>query len=64
VTVPDAANVIDVIEMVWRQDTTLMYRHACHHASCGTCAVRINGYEKLPCIVPVKEALRGQAGIL
>ncbi len=61
VTVPDAANVIDVIEMVWRQDNTLMYRHACHHASCGTCAVRINGYEKLPCIVPVKEALRGRA---
>lgn len=63
VTVPDDANVIDVIEMVWRQDSTLMYRHACHHASCGTCAVRINGYERLPCIVPVKEALRGRSEI-
>lgn len=53
VTVPDEANMIDVLEGVYRQDATFMYRHACHHASCGTCAVRINGYEKLPCIVPV-----------
>lgn len=57
VTVPDDAHVIDVIDAVWRQDNTLMFRHACHHASCGTCAVRLNGYEKLPCIVPVKAAL-------
>jgi succinate dehydrogenase / fumarate reductase iron-sulfur subunit len=61
VTVPDDANVIDVIEAVWSQhDRTLMFRHACHHASCGTCAVRLNGYEKLPCIVSVKEALAGR----
>jgi succinate dehydrogenase iron-sulfur subunit len=61
VTVPDDANVIDAIEAVWSQhDRTFMFRHACHHASCGTCAVRLNGYEKLPCIVPVKEALAGR----
>ncbi len=60
VSVPDDANVIDVIDAVWRQDNTLMFRHACHHASCGTCAVRVNGYEKLPCIVPVREAMAGQ----
>lgn len=64
VTVPDEANVIDVIDAVWRQDQTLMYRHACHHASCGTCAVRINGYEQLPCIVPVKSALAGRAEVV
>jgi succinate dehydrogenase / fumarate reductase iron-sulfur subunit len=64
VTVPDEANVIDVIDAVWRQDSTLMYRHACHHASCGTCAVRINGYERLPCIVSVKSALAGQAELV
>lgn len=61
VTVPDDANVIDAIEAVWSQhDRTLMFRHACHHASCGTCAVRLNGYEKLPCIVSVQEALAGR----
>lgn len=54
VTVPDAANVLDAIEQVWAQhDRDLMFRHACHHASCGTCAVRVNGREKLPCIDPV-----------
>jgi succinate dehydrogenase / fumarate reductase iron-sulfur subunit len=41
-----------------------MYRHACHHASCGTCAVRINGYERLPCIVSVKGALAGRTEIV
>lgn len=56
VTVPDAANVLDAIEQVWaHHDPELMFRHACHHASCGTCAVRINGNEKLPCIAPVSD---------
>lgn len=56
VTVPDAANVLDAIEQAWaHHDRELMFRHACHHASCGTCAVRINGREKLPCIAPVRE---------
>src|SRR3990172_3141208 len=64
VTVPDAANVIDVIEAVWRQDASLTFRHACHHASCGTCAVRVNGYERLPCIYSVAEALQGRDEIL
>lgn len=54
VTVPDAANVLDAIELVWAQhDRDLMFRHACHHASCGTCAVRVNGREALPCIDPI-----------
>lgn len=58
VTVPDAANVLDAIEQAWAQhDRALMFRHACHHASCGTCAVRVNGREVLPCIVPVKKYL-------
>ncbi|MBI4673799.1 MAG: succinate dehydrogenase/fumarate reductase iron-sulfur subunit [Chloroflexi bacterium] len=60
VTVPDAANVLDAIEQAWdKHDRDLMFRHACHHASCGTCAVRINGREKLPCIAPVRDYLDG-----
>lgn len=58
VTVPDAANMLDAIEQAWdKYDRNLMFRHACHHASCGTCAVRINGREKLPCIAPVRDYL-------
>jgi succinate dehydrogenase / fumarate reductase iron-sulfur subunit len=37
------------------QDSTLTLRHSCHHASCGTCAMRINGREELSCVVRVLE---------
>lgn len=64
VTVPDAANVLDAIERAWDEhDRDLMFRHACHHASCGTCAVRVNGREVLPCIAPVKNYLNGDKPI-
>jgi succinate dehydrogenase / fumarate reductase, iron-sulfur subunit len=33
-------------------DSTLVYRCSCHHSCCGTCAMRINGREKLACITP------------
>ncbi len=35
------------------QDHTLSLRHSCHHASCGTCGMRINGREELACVVRV-----------
>jgi succinate dehydrogenase / fumarate reductase iron-sulfur subunit len=42
--------VLDCLEKIrLEQDNTLMYRHSCHHASCGTCACKINGQEKLAC---------------
>ncbi|MDX1617026.1 MAG: succinate dehydrogenase/fumarate reductase iron-sulfur subunit [Candidatus Promineifilaceae bacterium] len=37
------------------QDPTLILRHSCHHASCGTCGMRINGQEQLACVVKVVE---------
>jgi succinate dehydrogenase / fumarate reductase iron-sulfur subunit len=33
------------------QDPSLTFRHSCHHASCGTCGLKINGQEKLACDV-------------
>jgi len=51
VQVEDTAHVIDAIDKVWAEhDHTLTFRRACHHSSCGSCALRINGVEKLPCI--------------
>jgi succinate dehydrogenase / fumarate reductase iron-sulfur subunit len=35
------------------QDPSLTLRHSCHHASCGTCGMKINGQEKLSCVVKV-----------
>jgi succinate dehydrogenase/fumarate reductase-like Fe-S protein len=50
VQVADTAYVIDAIDAAWVHDHSLTYRRACHHSSCGTCGLRINGVEKLPCI--------------
>jgi succinate dehydrogenase / fumarate reductase iron-sulfur subunit len=36
-------------------DDTLMYRHCCHHASCGTCACTINGTPALACTTHIAE---------
>jgi succinate dehydrogenase / fumarate reductase iron-sulfur subunit len=52
---PDSS-VLDGLEQIrLEQDNTLMYRHSCHHSSCGTCACRINGEEKLTCITKIGE---------
>jgi succinate dehydrogenase / fumarate reductase iron-sulfur subunit len=63
--VPSTANVLDAIEYAWWHcDSTLMFRHACHHASCGSCAVRVNGRERLPCITPLSEVWDGRGEVL
>jgi succinate dehydrogenase iron-sulfur subunit len=35
------------------QDPTLILRHSCLHASCGTCGMRINGEEALACVTAI-----------
>lgn len=51
--------VLDALEKIWAfQDRSLAFRHACHHASCGSCGIRINGVEKLACVVPLDEVTR------
>lgn len=37
------------------EDPSLTLRHSCHHASCGTCGMRVNGREGLGCVVKVLE---------
>ncbi len=51
--VEEPTTVLDVLERLNRTDRTLMYRHSCHHGSCGTCACRINGRERLACLTRV-----------
>lgn len=58
VTVPERAYVLDALEAAWKQDATLMFRHSCHHASCGSCGVRVQGSERLSCITPAFEVAR------
>jgi succinate dehydrogenase / fumarate reductase iron-sulfur subunit len=48
--------VLDGVERIWAfHDTTVCFRHACHHSTCGACGMRINGVEKLSCITQVRE---------
>jgi len=49
-------SVLDGLEKIRiEQDNTLMYRHSCHHSSCGTCACKINGMERLSCITRIQD---------
>jgi succinate dehydrogenase / fumarate reductase iron-sulfur subunit len=49
-------SVLDGLEKIRiEQDNTLMYRHSCHHSSCGTCACKINGVERLTCTTQISE---------
>jgi succinate dehydrogenase / fumarate reductase iron-sulfur subunit len=59
ITLPEDAYVLDALETAWRQDSSLMFRHSCHHASCGSCGIRIQGRECLSCITPAFSVARG-----
>ena len=62
VQVPETAHVIDAIDAVWAMhDRSLVFRRACHHSSCGSCSLRVNGVEMLPCITRVKDVWDGHA---
>ena len=64
VEIAETAHVIDVIDTIWaKHDPTLTFRRACHHSSCGSCAVRINGVEKLPCIARLTDVWDGRSPI-
>jgi succinate dehydrogenase / fumarate reductase iron-sulfur subunit len=61
VNVPKGSYVIDAIERVYADPSSgLVWRHACHHASCGSCGLRINGLEKLPCVTPLADYAPGK----
>ncbi len=48
--------VLDGIERIWSfHDRSLVYRHACHHSTCGACGMRVNGVEKLTCITLIRD---------
>lgn len=50
VEVDPSATVLDgLLEIRRRHDASLVIRHSCLHASCGTCGVRVNGRESLAC---------------
>lgn len=64
IEIADTSHVIDAIDIVWaKHDHTLTFRRACHHSSCGSCGLRINGLEKLPCITKITDVWDGSQPI-
>lgn len=62
VRISTTASVLDAIELAWaRHDRTLTFRHACHHASCGSCGLRVDGVERLPCVTGVMDVWDGHS---
>jgi succinate dehydrogenase / fumarate reductase iron-sulfur subunit len=55
VTLPASAYLLDALEEIEKQDPSLLFRHACHHASCGSCGLRLNGRERLACVTRLAE---------
>ena len=58
-TIDADISVLEALEMIQGgQDPTLMFRRSCHHSSCGTCGMLINGEERLACVTRISQ-LRG-----
>jgi succinate dehydrogenase / fumarate reductase iron-sulfur subunit len=54
IDVEAGTTVLDALECIrLTVDGSLMYRRSCHHSSCGTCACRVNGVERLACTTRV-----------
>jgi len=50
----DGEYLINLLGRVEREhDRDFVYRHSCHHGSCGTCTVRVNGAPVLACVTTV-----------
>jgi len=50
--------VLDVMEMLKKQDPTLSYRRSCREGVCGSDGVNMNGRNGLACITPVSEVAK------
>ena len=51
--------VLDVLELLKAQDTTLSYRRSCREGVCGSDGMNINGKNGLACIMPLSESVKG-----
>lgn len=51
--------VLDVLELIKAQDSTMAYRRSCREGVCGSDGMNINGKNGLACIMPLSEALKG-----
>lgn len=50
--------VLDVMQLVKEQDTTVTYRRSCREGVCGSDGVNMNGKNGLACITPVSQVVK------
>lgn len=47
---------LDALEEIRaREDSSLLYRHSCHHGSCGTCGMTVDGERVLACTTRLED---------
>ena len=51
--------VLDLLELVKQQDSTVSYRRSCREGVCGSDGMNMNGTNGLACIKPVSEIAKG-----
>jgi len=51
--------VLDVLELLKRQDPSITYRRSCREGVCGSDGMNISGTNGLACVTPVSAAARG-----
>ena len=56
--------VLDVMEMIKADDTTLSFRRSCREGVCGSDGLNMNGKNGLACITPLSETVKGNKLIL
>ena len=60
VDVQEGMTVLDVLnEIKWKQDGSLTFRRSCRHGICGSCAMTINGLNRLACETQIQSLGRG-----
>ena len=55
VEVQEGMTILDALnEIKWKQDGGLTFRRSCRHGICGSCAMTINGLNRLACETQIK----------
>ena len=52
--------VLDVLELLKEQDSSVTYRRSCREGVCGSDGVNMNGKNGLACITPLSDVVRGK----
>lgn len=56
--------VLDVLELLKAQDTTLVFRRSCREGVCGSDGINMNGKNGLACVTPLSECVKKNKLIL